>query len=74
MITRQIIQEKEGDNAQKTLKEYADPNSERYAYMLEKIRKQQNFTSLRYHRLDDLIASIGLKPCELCTYCFDGRE
>ena len=74
LITRRVIADKEGENAANTLAEYADPNSERYAYMLEKIRKQQNFTSLRYHRLDDLIASIGLKPCELCTYCFDGRE
>ena len=74
LITRRVILEKEGENAANTLAEYADPNSERYAYMLEEIRKQQNFTTLRYHRLDDLIASIGLKPCELCTYCFDGKE
>ena len=74
LITRSIISEKEGENAEKVLHEYADPNSERYAYMLEEIRKQQNFTSLRYHRLDDFVASIGLKPCELCTYCFDGKE
>ena len=74
LITRRIIREKEGSNAENVLSEYADPNSERYAEMLEAIRKQQNFTSLRYHRLDDLIASIGLKPCELCTYCFDGKE
>ena len=73
-ITRRVILEKEGENAEKTLAEYADPNSDRYAYMLEEIRKKQNFTTLRYHRLDDLIASIGLKPCELCTYCFDGKE
>ncbi len=74
LITRQIIQEKEGDNAQKTLKEYADPNSERYAQLLEELRKRQNFTTLRFHRLDDLIESIGLEPCKVCTYCFDGQE
>ena len=74
LITRSVISAKEGENAEKTLAEYADPNSERYAYMLEEIRKHQNFTTLRYHRLDDYIASIGLKPCELCTYCFDGKE
>ena len=74
LITRQIIQEKEGDNAQKTLKEYADPNSERYAQLLEELRRRQNFTTLRFHRLDDLIESIGLEPCKVCTYCFDGKE
>jgi len=74
LISRRIIQEKEGDNAINTLHEYADPNSERYAQLLEEIRKRQNFTSLRFHRVDDLIASIGLEPCKVCTYCFDGRE
>ena len=74
LITRRIILEKEGENAEKVLNEYADPNSERYAYMLEEIRKKQNFTTLRYHRLDDLVASIGIEPCKLCTYCFDGKE
>lgn len=74
LITRRIILEKEGEQAEKFLDEYADPNSERYAYMLEEVRKQQNFTTLRYHRLDDLVASIGLEPCKLCTYCFDGKE
>lgn len=74
LITRRIILEREGENAEKVLGEYADPNSDRYAAMLEGVRKQQNFTTLRYHRLDDLIASIGLEPCKLCTYCFDGKE
>ena len=31
LITRRVIQEKEGDDAQKYLSEYADPNSQRYA-------------------------------------------
>lgn len=74
LITRRVIQEREGDDAEKYLAEYADPNSDRYKEMLEEIRKIQNFTSLRFHRLDDLIESIGLKPCDVCTYCFDGKE
>lgn len=74
LITRRIIQEREGDNAVNVLAEYADPCSKRYEELLEEIRKQQNFTSLRYHRLDDLVESIGLSPCKLCTYCFNGKE
>ena len=74
LITRQVIQKLEGDNAENVLHEYADPTTEKYANMLEEIRKQQNFTTLRYHRLDDLIASIGLEPCKVCTYCFNGKE
>ena len=74
LITRRIIREWEGDNDINVLGEYADPNSDRYAAMLEEIRKRQNFTSLRYHRLDDLIKSIGIDACQVCTYCFNGVE
>ena len=74
LITRRIIREWEGDNDVNVLGEYADPNSERYAAMLEEIRKRQNFTSLRYHRLDDLIKSIGIDACQVCTYCFNVVE
>ncbi|GFI36827.1 amidophosphoribosyltransferase [Lachnospiraceae bacterium] len=75
LITRRVIREREGENCpQEILDEYADPTTERYAQMIEDIRKQQNFTTLRYHRLDDLVKSIGIEPCRLCTYCFNGKE
>lgn len=75
LITRRTIKEREGENCpQEVLDEYADPCSCRYAQMIEDIRKQQNFTTLRYHRLDDLLASIGIEPCKVCTYCFNGKE
>ena len=75
LITRRVIKEREGeDYNQGVLDEYSDPCSERYAQMLEDICKIQNFTSLRYHRLDDLLASIGIEPCKVCTYCFNGKE
>ena len=76
LITRRSIVELEGteDISQEALKKYADPNTQEYANMLEVIRKKLNFTSLKYHRLDDLIESIGMEPCQLCTYCFSGEE
>lgn len=75
LITRRVIKDREGDDCpQEVLDEYADPCSCKYAEMVEAIRRQQNFTTLRYHRLDDLTASIGIEPCKLCTYCFDGKE
>ena len=42
--------------------------------VLERIRQKLHFTSLRYHRLDDLIESVGIDRCKLCTYCWDGKE
>lgn len=75
LIARQMIQKREGDNCpQEVLDEYADPCTCKYEQMIEDIRKQQNFTSLRYHRLDDLLTSIGIEPCKVCTYCFNGKE
>lgn len=73
LITRRIIKDREGDVSQEVLADYADPCSKRYEAMLEAIRKEQNFTTLRYHRLDDLKESIGISPCKLCTYCFNGE-
>ena len=74
LITRRIIQQREGDHAEEMLQDYANPDSDNYKEMIEEIRKQLNFTTLRYHRLDDLIASIGISPCKLCTYCWNGQE
>lgn len=75
LITRRIIAKNEGDTVEKkTLEEYASPESDRYQSMLDEIRNQLNFTSLRYHRLDDMIESVGIEPCKLCTYCWNGQE
>lgn len=75
LIARQMIKKREGDDVSKeVLEEYSNPCICRYAQMIEDIRKQQNFTTLRYHRLDDLLTSIGIEPCKVCTYCFDGKE
>lgn len=74
LITRRVIQQREGEVTDEKLKEYTDPDSQCYKEMVEEIRKQLNFTSLRYHRLDDMIKAIGISPCKLCTFCFDGKE
>ncbi len=75
LITRRVIREQEGDSCpEEVLEEYTNPDSCRYAKMIEEIRRIQNFTTLRFHRLDDLLESIGLEPCKVCTYCFSGKE
>ena len=75
LITRRIIRQFEGDNvSDEILQKYCDPDSEKYAKMLEEIRKQLHFTTLRYHRLDDMLDSTGLDHCKLCTYCWNGKE
>ncbi|MBN1851270.1 MAG: amidophosphoribosyltransferase [Pirellulales bacterium] len=54
--------------------EYADANSNRYAAMVDQIRKRLGLTTLKYQKLDDLVTAIGLPKTKLCTYCWDGAE
>lgn len=75
LITRRVIRMLEGENvSDDVLQKYCDPDSQEYANMLEEIRKQLHFTTLRYHRLDDMLDSTGLDHCKLCTYCWNGKE
>lgn len=74
LITRRMIQKREGEVTQELLEDYANPDSENYKAMVEEIRKELNFTSLKFHRLDDMVEAIGISPCKLCTYCWNGKE
>ena len=75
LITRRVICELEGDDvSEETIKEYTNPDSEKYQKMLDKICEKLHFTSLRYHRLDDMIESVGIDQSKLCTYCWNGEE
>nr|WP_318683824.1 amidophosphoribosyltransferase [uncultured Acetatifactor sp.] len=74
LITRRILKEMEEEGRKIDLKNYVDPDTPEYEEMVGRICKQLNFTSLRFHRLDDMIASVGIEREKLCTYCWDGRE
>jgi amidophosphoribosyltransferase len=75
LIARRVIAEEEGENVERTiLDDYANPDSDRYHKMVEKIRQKLNFTTLAFNRLDDMIEATGIDREKLCTYCWDGRE
>ena len=75
LIARRVIEELEGGEvSMETLQEYADPDNEKYQKMVDKICEKLNFTSLRFHRLDDMLESVGIDPDHLCTYCWNGKE
>lgn len=75
LISRRMIERLEGGNVtREILDEYANPESEKYEQMVEEIRKELNFTSLRYNRLDDMLEATGIDKCKLCTYCWNGKE
>ncbi len=74
LITRRVIREREGDEvSDELLDDYADPDSTNYKEMVEEIRKKLNFTTLFFHRLDDMVESVGISPCKLCTHCWNGK-
>lgn len=76
LMTRKVIADLENveDVSDELAKEYIDPDSPKYKVMVDEICKRMNFDTLQYHRIDDLIESIGIEPCKLCTYCFNGKE
>ena len=79
LITRRVIARLEKvengqEVADEVIKEYTNPESEKYNQMVEEIRKELKFTSLRFNRLDDMLDAVELEPCQLCTYCWNGEE
>ena len=75
LIARRVVRQFEGENVSaETLAKYCDPDTPEYEKMQEEIRKQLHFTTLRFHRLDDMLDSTGLDHCKLCTYCWNGKE
>ena len=74
LITRRVIREIEGENPDVDLTLYSNPDTPEYKEMLRRIGEKLNFTTLRYHRLDDMIESVGIEREKLCTYCWDGKE
>jgi amidophosphoribosyltransferase len=69
---RRAILKLNGDDSE--LKEYSNPDSDKYNKMVEKIAEDLDMNSLIYQRLDDLVSAIGLPKEKLCTHCWDGSS
>ena len=74
LIARRKIAELEGENNEERVSAYTDPDSVEYETMVESIRRELKFDSLKYHRLDDMLASTGLPACKFCTHCWNGKD
>ena len=74
LIARRVIMELEGEDGFKYIEEYADGNTERGRKLREAICEKFHFASLEFQSLEGIIRAIGLNPCDLCTYCWNGRE
>ena len=74
LIARRTIVELEGDEGLNYISEYSDPNTERGKKLRKVIADNFNFDSLEFQSLEGIIEAIGIEPCKLCTYCWNGKE
>ncbi len=74
LIARQIIDEFEGEEGVKYLAEYSDTNTERGKRMRDEICRRLKLTSLEFQSLPGKVKAVGLPECQLCTYCWSGKE
>lgn len=74
LLARRIIQELEGDEGHKHIEEYSDSNTERGRKLRKTIADRFGFASLEFQSLEGVCKAIGLEPCKLCTYCWNGKE
>jgi len=74
LLSRKMIQQLEGDEGQKYLKEYADSHTERGKCLLKAICEEMGFDSLSYQSVEGILEAIGLDRDKVCTYCWTGEE
>ncbi len=74
LIARRVIMELEGEAGFKYIEEYSDQNTERGKALRKNICEKLHLTTLEFQTLDGIVKAIGKDPCQLCTYCWNGKE
>jgi amidophosphoribosyltransferase len=74
LIARRVIMELEGEEGFKYIEEYSDGSTERGKNLRKAICEKFHFASLEFQSLEGIIKAIGMDPCKLCTYCWNGKE
>ncbi len=74
LIARQTIFKLEGEEGFKHIEEYSNAQTERGKKLRQTICDEFKFASLEFQSLEGALEAIGLEPCKLCTYCWNGKE
>ncbi len=74
LIARRVIVELEGEEGLNHLEEYSDGSTERGKALRRAICEKMHFASLDFQSLQGILDAIGIEPCKLCTYCWNGKE
>ena len=72
LLSRRIIRDFEGSEHPDNLDRYATYGIPEYQRMVEEMARRLGLTTLKFSELKDMIDSIGLPACRVCTHCFDG--
>lgn len=74
LLARRVIVELEGEEGLSHLDEYSDGSTERGKRFRQYICEKLGFESLEFQTLEGVEKAIGIDPCKLCTYCWNGKE
>lgn len=74
LLARRVINELEGEEGSKYLEEYSRADTERGKKLRAAICEKFHFSSLEFQSLEGILEAIGVDPCKLCTYCWNGKE
>lgn len=74
LIARKIIDEIEGCDGLKYIDEYSNSETERGRKLRDEICRRLKLTSLEFQSLNGTIKAVGKPECELCSYCWNGKE
>ena len=74
LLARRIVMELEGEEGFSHLEEYSDGTTERGKNLRRAIADKLHFASLEFQSLEGVVRAIGIDPCKLCTYCWNGKE
>ena len=66
--------ELEGEEGLAHLEEYCDGTTERGKNLRCAMAENLHLGSLDFQSLQGVIEAIGIEPCKLCTYCWNGKE
>lgn len=74
LIARRVIMKLEGEDGFNHIDEYSDSSTERGKKFRDEICSELHLASLEFQSLQGIIDAIGIEPCKLCTYCWNGKE
>ncbi|MDE6005673.1 MAG: amidophosphoribosyltransferase [Oscillospiraceae bacterium] len=74
LIARQVIDFLEGADGMNYLEEYSNSETERGRKLRDEICRRLKLTSLEFQSLSGTVRAIGKPECNLCTYCWNGKE